>query len=300
MPCEEKNCSRIILGTAQWGLDYGISNTRGVTSVDEVSRILKRASLAGIKFLDTAPGYGNSEKKIGQFVKPHFKVITKIPSLMGYRSIDDKVRAIKCSIEKSISNLGASSVFGLLFHDANDLVGRERIKLLEKLNKLKASGVVENIGVSIYNGEQIDTVLDAFVPDIVQVPLNVLDQRLLRSGHLEKLKSLGVKIHARSVFLQGLFHMPINDLPPFFRPIRSILLELNNEAFEQRVSMDQAALSFVRDQPYVDNVLIGIESLSQLNTAINNFSMNSTFNPKIFKMIDEKFLNPAKWSLSSG
>jgi aryl-alcohol dehydrogenase-like predicted oxidoreductase len=175
----------------------------------------------------------------------------------------------------------------------------EGIRLYKNLNQLKEKGITENIGVSLYNGDEIDIITNSFIPDIVQLPLNILDQRLMQSGHIEKLKSLGVKVHVRSVFLQGLFHMTINELPDYFQPIRSILLKINNQAKEQGLSINQAALNFVRDQPYIDNILIGIESLMQLNCAIDDFSLDCSFNSDVTSVIDDKFLNPTKWSSNS-
>tara|TARA_B100000787_G_scaffold49830_1_gene35884 strand:- start:17535 stop:18434 length:900 start_codon:yes stop_codon:yes gene_type:complete len=297
---DKKNCCRIILGTAQWGLDYGVSNTKGVTSSEQVSRILKRAALVGVNLLDTAPGYGNSESKIGKNAQSPFNVITKIPKMPERLSVDDRIKFIESSVRSSLVNLGSEAVFGLLFHDADDLIGDESGSLIGELYRLKESGIVKNIGVSIYNGTQIDSILNLFIPDIVQVPMNILDQRLIHSGHLKKLKSLGVKIHARSVFLQGLFHMSINNLPKYFEPIKPMLVDINNEAIEQGLTMNQAALSFVRDQAYVDNTIVGVESKTQLNAAINDFMIDSSFHTVSSGSTDESFVNPANWDIDNG
>ena len=250
--------------------------------------------------MDTAPAYGNSEEKIGQLNNPNFSYITKIPSLKNYPLLEDKIRAINYSVNNSLSNLGTDLLFCILFHDANDLINDEGIRLYEELNKLKEAGITQNIGVSLYNGVEIDLITSSFMPDIIQVPINILDQRLIHSGHLEKLKSLGVKVHARSIFLQGLFHMPINDLPDYFQPIKPILLKISNQVMEQGLSINQAALSFVRELSDIDNILIGVESLIQLNDGIGDFSLDCSFDPNIPLKIDDKFLNPAKWSLISG
>ena len=296
----KKNCGSIILGTAQWGLHYGISNTKGVTSSEQVSRILKRASLAGVYLLDTAPGYGNSESKIGQNAQSPFNVITKIPKMPECLSVNGRVKVIESSVRSSLVNLGSEVLFGLLFHDADDLIGDESGRLIGELHRLKESGVVKNIGVSVYNGTQIDSILKSFIPDIVQAPVNILDQRLIQSGHLMRLKSLGVKTHARSVFLQGLLHMPINNLPKYFEPIKPILAEIIDEATDQGFTMNQAALSFVRDQPYVDNTIVGVESETQLNIAIDDFMMDKSFHTVSYGLIDESFVNPVNWDIDNG
>ena len=215
-------------------------------------------------------------------------------------SVNDRVKFIERSVRNSLVNLCSKAVFGLLFHDADDLIGDESGSLMGELHRLKESGVVKNIGVSIYNGTQIDSILNLFTPDIVKVPMNILDQRLIHSGHLRKLKSLGVKIHARSVFLQGLFHIPIDNLPKYFEPIKPIIIDINNEAIEQGLTMNQAALSFVRDQPYVDNTIVGVESETQLNAAIDDFMIDNSFHTVSSGSIDESFVNPVNWDIDYG
>lgn len=88
-------------------------------------------------------------------------------------------------------------------HRADDLFVPGGERLMAALTDLKQQGLVAKIGVSVYNAEQIDQVLDRFAIDLVQLPISVLDQRLLRSGHLRKLKSAGVEVHARSVFCRA-------------------------------------------------------------------------------------------------
>lgn len=79
---------RIALGTAQFGLDYGISNLGGQTSHSELQAILELASESGIDCLDTAIGYGNSEENLGRAGVDSFKVVTKFPQMPA-----DDVRA---------------------------------------------------------------------------------------------------------------------------------------------------------------------------------------------------------------
>ena len=94
--------------------------------------------------------------------------------------------------------------------------------------------------------------------------------------------------------------MPINKLPKYFEPIKSILVKITDEATEQGLTMNQAALSFIRDQPYVDNTIVGVESETQLNTAIDDFMMDCSFHTVSSGSIDERFVNPANWNFDSG
>jgi len=292
-----RSYDRLILGTAQWGLCYGVSNTQGMTSGEEVKKILKKAHVSKISFLDTAPDYGESESKIGVSGGQDFKVITKIPKLSEYPASIDKVNELRFSFEKSIESLNRKCVYGLLFHDPIDLIKDTQGILLREVNKLKKNNRVKKIGVSVYTGEQIDSILDIFLPDIVQVPLNILDQRLFHSGHLKKLNALGIEVHARSVFLQGLLHIPIEKLPKFFKPIEHLLINVQSAAVKQEMSINQASLSFVRDMPFVDKIIVGIESLSHLNDALNDFVVCPGFEYESTEFSNELFLDPRKWNI---
>lgn len=294
-----KAYDKLLLGTAQWGSRYGVSNTQGVTSGGEIKNILDKAYASGISLLDTAPDYGDSESKIGIADANGFNIITKIPKLSKYPGSTDKVNALRSSVDNSIANLNRVRLHGLLFHDVSDLTADAQGLLLGEVNKLKSNSSVGKIGVSVYTGEEIDSVLDIFLPDIVQVPFNILDQRLLHSGHLKKLSDLGVEIHARSVFLQGLFHIPSERLPKFFKPIEHLLAGINLAAKEQRMSMNQASLTFVRDQPFVDKILVGIESLFQLNEAIRDFVVEPGFKCESLDCEQEKYLDPRRWNFKN-
>ena len=180
-------------------------------------------------------------------------------------------------------------------HHANDLLVPGGSKLVDALLELKAKGFVENIGVSVYDGAQADAVLEIFKPDIVQLPVSVLDQRMLVHGQLERLKKEGVEIHVRSVFLQGLLLMPLSQIPAYFDSIRPLLAKWHAAAQEQGMTLSQAALSFVRDIPYVDAVLVGVENLAQLHSCVEAFSVDASFDASNLACNDILFVNPALW-----
>ena len=288
---------RLILGTAQWGSCYGVSNTEGITPDGEIKNILKKALTSGISLLDTAPDYGEAESKIGDNNAQDFKVISKISNLSKYPTSKDKIDALRSSFQRSASNLNRKWLHGLLFHNAADITNDTQGLVLREVNKLKNNGSVKKIGVSVYTGEQIDSVLDMFLPDIVQLPFNILDQRLLHSGHLKKLNDLGVEVHARSIFLQGLFHIPIEKLPKFFKPIEHLLIDVHLAAINQKMSINQASITFVRDQPFVSKILVGIESLLHLNDALSDFILYPGFKYESHGSNDEVFLDTRKWNI---
>ena len=166
------------------------------------------------------------------------------------------------------------------------------------MNQLKDDGFIKKIGVSVYSGEQIDRLLDNYAVDLVQLPINILDQRLLNGGQLSKLKQHGVEIHARSVFLQGLLLMPLNSVHPWFDPILRVLGEFHIKAKKLNMSALQLALGFVQSIDEVDKVIIGVNTLKQMHEIIDIASVR--INIEEFSNLsinDSTFLNPSNWKI---
>ncbi len=213
------------IGTAQFGLDYGISNTSGKTSLKEVRSILKIATENGVDVLDTAYSYGDSESVIGKCLpeQNRFRVIIKTPSFKKSRYTAADGNTIKSAFYESLERLRLSSVAGLLIHHADNVLAEGGEFLYDAMHELKSKGLVEKIGFSAYSGEQIDKLLDLYDFELIQVPVNVLDQRLIKGGELKKLKNKGIEIHARSIFLQGLLLMEPDNIHSYFDPIKPVI-----------------------------------------------------------------------------
>jgi len=224
------NCS-LGLGTVQWGMRYGVANIAPRASAGEINAILRLAIKEGVCTLDTASLYGEAESILGRFDIGGFKVITKTPKFSGdFISERNRPRLIE-TFERSLAKLSLDAVYGLLIHDAGDLLLPGAEKIILDLECLKTWKKVSKIGVSVYNKDQLDAVLNVITPDIVQIPLSPLDQRFLRDGSLEEMVSRGIEIHVRSVFLQGLLLMPLDTIPKYFSPIMPTLVlwhELTN------------------------------------------------------------------------
>jgi aryl-alcohol dehydrogenase-like predicted oxidoreductase len=291
-------CAKLGLGTAQWGSGYGVANSDGQTSEVEAMAILDDARHLGIDVLDTASQYGTAEVVLGQSLLDGFRVITKTPSFRGAEVLTRDVTELVRTFEDSLSRLGLERIHGLLLHDVDNLFVPGGKLLLSAMEELKAAGKVEKIGVSVYDGRQIDAVLGMFAPDIVQLPLNVLDQRLLRSGHLARLREVGAEIHVRSVFLQGLLLMPLDRVPVYFDPIRHILSRWHEAVLALEATTTQAALAFIRDLPWVDVVLVGVENRDQLTSCCQGFSALAGFDARGLACDDPLFVNPTQWKLS--
>lgn len=291
--------NKLGLGTAQFGLDYGISNIIGKNTHDEITEILKHAANLGLQLLDTSPDYGNSEDALGKCITKttKFKIITKTP-VFGNGNITQKSvdYLIECFMQ-SLKNLKCKKLYGLLIHEANNLLVKDGMLLVKAMEGLKDKGLIDKIGVSVYSPSQIDALLDMFKPDIVQLPLNVFDQRLIKSGHFMKLKKYNIEIHVRSVFLQGLLLMEKNNVPSWFNPIKHQIDDYFNYLTESNISPLVAALSFVRNIKEIDYVLVGVNSVQHLIDVVQAYKNGIDEDFSRFAIYDEKYVNPTLWKM---
>jgi aryl-alcohol dehydrogenase-like predicted oxidoreductase len=253
------------LGTVQFGLDYGITNRSGQTHPDEVRHILEHAAAAGVGTLDTAALYGNSETVLGDTLpRPHaFRIITKTLTLDPTLAPADAVSQIEKGILRSLERLKEPRLGGLLLHRVDDLLGASGPLLFDRLTELRAQGLVEKIGVSLYTPAEVDAVLSRYSPDLVQLPLNPFDQRHLESGSLRKLATAGVEIHVRSAFLQGMLLSPPRSLPPGLQNLGPKLSLWQEMLAKEKLTPLQGCLGFLRGIPELGVVICGASTLAE-------------------------------------
>lgn len=250
-----KYTKKIGLGSVQFGMPYGISNTYGKTSITEVEKILDVAYDKGIRIIDTARSYGTSEEIIGGLNKGRFNVISKfLPS--------SEAGDLKSQCEQSLRFLKIDALYGFLAHRPGLLNEYE----WGELNTLKKENKVKKIGYSLNKPEEYKTLKNSgFYPDIVQVPFNFFDTRFKEL--LIHLKEEGCEIHTRSTFLQGLFFIKPEDLAPYFNIFKS---QINSLQLTYGVNLQTALLDFVLRQDFIDKVIIGVENVEQLVKNVDN------------------------------
>lgn len=286
------------IGTAQFGMEYGAFNEYGQTAIEEVSSIVAEAEKTGIKVIDTAPAYGNSEEVLGKCLRSrnHFRIVTKTPVFTANPITRMHAEHLQTALANSLKKMGLTSVYGLLIHHADNLLAVNGHLLYERMNHLKQRGMVNKIGVSVYTGEQIDKILESYAIDIIQLPLNVLDQRLLRSGHLKKLRQRGVEIHARSAFLQGLLLISPKQLPAYFQPVAKHIQKYHQFLHDNNLSPLQGALGFVIGVEEIEHVICGVNNMHQFQELLTCLPRNDIdFSP--FSLDDPKFIDPVKWNV---
>lgn len=290
---------RLGLGTVQFGLDYGISNMHGKPSLSEVKQILHDAEHMGLNILDTAAFYGNSEEVLGEVLNGStaFGIITKTPPFKCERMTNDHAWKLKETFAQSLQKLRADSVYGLLIHHTDDLLAADGERLMDAMLELKAHGLVSKIGVSIYNGQQIERVLERYCIDLIQVPINVFDQRLVDGGQLAWLKREGVEVHARSIFLQGLLLMRPQAVSSFFKPLEETLQKYHAALQVSNLTPLQGALAYVKSLEMIDCVVVGVTTAQELQQIVDAHRNVPARLPiwREFSCNDEQMINPAMW-----
>jgi len=291
------------LGTAQFGLDYGVTNNKGRVAQDNVRGIIALAEQRGFELLDTAAAYGSSEEVIGAVLRPSssMRIVTKTPVFRCERISDAEVNQLNATLWRSLQRLRRRNVYGLLLHNADNLSLPGGKLLLEAMRKAVFSGLVAKIGVSVYRKEQIDSVLDVFTPDILQCPVSIFDQRLVRSGHLATLKRLGVEIHARSLFLQGLLLGEEESLPDALSCHRAHFHRYFSQLAALGVGKVEAAVGFIRSQPNVDVAVVGVTELRELEQIVDAAlgEAPSEISYADFALDDLKAIDPSTWNLKA-
>ena len=282
---------KLAIGSVQFGRNYGISNKNGIVIPKEVHAILNSANENGIDTIDTAKGYGKSENVIGQYIKEKkttWKIISK------YKNYNE---GLIHQVHRSAKLLNARPKI-VLAHDVNFYMDT-RFQL--EVQQLRDEGFIKKIGVSIYSKEEIDIVLKSKLkPEIVQLPINILDTRLYRNGCLERLVAEKIQIHARSVFLQGLFYLTPAELKENFKDAVSILKKLYSIAKRYGLSIGELSLCWVASLDCISKIIIGVENAKQLKSHIS--VLNEQKDQFFFKEAlslnyqNKNILNPSLWT----
>ncbi len=290
--------SNLALGSVQFGVEYGVSSISGQPDIDEVNKILSYAHSKGINIIDTAFSYGNSEQVLGELNIYDFKVVTKTRNFKDKSINSEDAFLIEKDFHRSLQNLKQESTYGLLIHNSEDLLKLNGDKLFNQLNKLKQDGKVKKIGVSVYEYNHLQSILDNFDIDLVQLPLNILDRRMIENRMLANLKKSGIEVHARSIFLQGLLLMSKNNRPKKFNRWNNIWKIWHHWLEDNQITALEAATKFAVSVPEISEVLVGVETKSQLEEIVtaSNSDIVLPDIPAELYTCDPKLLNPMNWS----
>lgn len=291
---------KLAIGTVQFGIDYGVTNQIGKTSADEVKKILGYAKNQKVLVLDTSPAYGESEEVLGKQDLDYFNIITKTAYINSEVIESKDIVEIEMTFRKSLLLLDVDCIYGLFVHHAGDLNKVGSKKLYDKLVDFKTEGLVKKIGVSVYDLSEVENLYSRYSFDMIQIPINVLDQRLDDGQILKELKRQGVEIYARSIFLQGVLLNDTSVLPNQFKKAKLTLNEYFSDIEKAGISKIEGALKYIHEIKEIDYAVIGVNNLDQLKEIQQAFECISTshkkpINFKAYSINDEKIIDPRKW-----
>lgn len=274
--------AKLGIGTVQFGLDYGISNASGKTSLTEAETIIRLARAEGLTVLDTASAYGDAEKTLGQIGVPDFQVVSKFIST-------DSSENLKKEFLQSLESLHLKKLYGYLAHRPLSLLADPGI--WSQLLEWKCQGKIEKVGASFNTIEELQAILGSDIQlDLVQVPYNYFDRRFER--YFPLMFEKGWEIHVRSVYLQGLFFVEPASLPAYFNPVKPILKQLQNQ-FDNHLSA--ALLRFVLENAFVEKVILGINTSEQLASTLANLDPLIDLPFLDTSSIPDQLLIPSNW-----
>lgn len=283
----------LALGTANFGLPYGVSNESGQISADSVADILQIAMQVGISCLDTAIAYGASQKVLGSIGLRDWRVISKISSLEP--DCKDISGYVGRQIEKMFLDLQVKSIDTVLVHNAQDLIGQNGDQIFSELQKIKDENLVNKIGVSIYNPGDIATISSRYSVDVVQAPLNILDNRIESSGWLKQLSEHKVEVHARSIFLQGLLVSRQLQKTALFQQWCETFKRWNDFSDVSGRSDLANCVGHVKSFDQVSQIVVGVDSATQLREIVDAFSSPAQKVDGLELEVDQKLIDPSMW-----
>lgn len=286
---------KLALGTAQFGLKYGLANMADKVPSDMVAQLLNIASACDITMLDTAIAYGDSEQVLGRYNLTKFEIVSKLPAVPS-----DCSNVEEWVLEQTIASLQrlkTEKLHDLLLHKPVQLLGTNGEKIYKSILKLKEQGMVSQIGVSVYGPDELSELIKRFDFDVIQAPMNIFDRRMENTGMLKQLKKIGITIHIRSAFLQGLLLMSNDKIPVYFAPWAPLIKQYHQWLNQQSLSPLQACLSYLNQHSDIDKIIVGVDDMWQLKQIIAAINTPSIDMPDFLQSVDEGLINPSRWQL---
>jgi aryl-alcohol dehydrogenase-like predicted oxidoreductase len=292
--------NRLVLGTAQLGMNYGIANKTGEPDLEAARDIVLTAWNGGIRYFDTAQAYGNSELVLGEIladlgIVKQAHIITKLAPNVNHGNKKD----VEDALRKSLDNLQCDCLYGLMLH-REEMLSFWHNGLADILLKLFKKGMFQKVGVSVYTPSKAIEAISTEGIDMVQIPTNILDRRFVNAGVSELARTKKKDVYIRSVFLQGLLLMHSRDLPIKMSFAVPVLEKLENLSKEFGLTRHEIAFGYIKSKMPNAKVVFGVETKEQIT---ENFVAWKKDFPAIlseqigisFPNVSERILNPSLW-----
>lgn len=296
--------ANLCLGTAQIGMNYGINNKVGKLDREAAYEILHIAVKNGIDMIDTASIYGEAEEILGEFLSSHMEITQNIHiiskqccSISGMNAIEIE-KVIRTELSQTLSRLKRKSLDGYLLHSYREIENPEALKVLKKL---KAEGLVNKIGVSVYEIDEAENAIKSNEIDYLQMPCSIFDQRGLKTGIFKRAKQRGITVFTRSAFLQGLLMMREEDVPEYLQEIIPYIREFDDILHQFGINKKHAIVKFILSEHLIDYMVFGVETKEQIEEIIaerNRSKLTEDFMTEIrerFADIPTNLILPIHW-----
>jgi aryl-alcohol dehydrogenase-like predicted oxidoreductase len=284
---------QLALGTAQFGLDYGITNTRGRVPAGEAASLLRQAWDGGVRIVDTAQAYGHSEEVLGTAMHDPWRIVTKTLPVRSERVEAEDVARVDAAFRQSVQRLGKADT--LLVHHAQDLLVPGGERLFAWLQEQKASNKVARIGASVYERAEIAALLDRFAVDVVQLPASIADQRLIEDGSVARLHAAGVEVHVRSLFLQGLLLADPDFASERFPGQHEWFGSFHAECAKRGVAPRQACFGFFKSHDALSAAVVGVSNSDELAQLLHAWNTAPAMDWSGWAVDNTSFIDPRLW-----
>lgn len=290
--------SQIALGTANFGLQYGVKNQRQLP-LEEVEQILDACRASGVTIIDTAIGYAESQRVLGSIGTQGLNCISKLPGLPA--QAEDIAAWVHSQVAQALLDLRRENLYGLLLHRPGDLLGPHGPELARALRLAQEEFNIQKLGVSVYEPQELLDCWRVLQYDLVQLPCNVFDQRFATGPAVAHLRSKNIEVHARSVFLQGLLLMPDVGRPAYFNPWAHVFEAWHTLVETSKRTPLEVCLAFASQQRFIHKWVIGVDSEDQLLGILSAYDDGEFVIPETawapFKGLPLALVSPAQWSL---
>lgn len=278
---------RLALGTVQFGMNYGITNRNGVPDESQLAQILDSAMSQGIGDLDTACAYGDAHQRLGRFGVRNFRVVSKMPPRI-------EPYAMEACLVKMLTELDCDRLFGVLLHSQEDLQDSQAQARFAQLQRLQAAGLINRIGISVYEGAALRQICEQFTVDMVQCPVNILNRECEAALQWLVQNRPQVEIHLRSIFLQGALLGDPHGLPAHLPGLRRGVAEFQESCRQQNVQPGVAALAYLRRfNPEV--AVVGVSSLAELQEILGWHKAAAAVDPPLPEIPFSPEFDPRAW-----
>ena len=293
----------LCLGTVQFGMDYGIKGQKQ-PSMEQAVDMLDYATQNGINTIDTANAYGSAEDVVGAFLekktiaRDKLFIVSKFrPNLLDDVGQDKYYEIMRNNLENTLSRLHTDYLNSYLLHSARYIFDDE---IIDTLNRLKADGLAERVGVSVYEPEEAKKCIERPNVDFMQLPYSIFDQRMEKAGVFEYAKNNNIQIHSRSAFIQGLILMEEDEVPPFLAKAKPIVKKISLLCERHGLSKISLAMNYVKQQSRISHLVFGVDNLEQLKEDIEIFSEDISTDiiddiAKEFTDIEADIVMPSLW-----